>query len=92
MPALWDRDHLDTSAMDHEESGLDEPRSPEDAVDRLGVGVAFLVLCVALVIAAIWVFRSPSFQKCSAMENTAERNACYSELRDKLFEHPAKGP
>jgi hypothetical protein len=33
---------------------------------------------------------SPSFQKCSALETLARRNACYGELRNELLKPPAK--
>jgi hypothetical protein len=50
------------------------------------------VLCIALFIAAIWLVNGPSFEKCSALENATERNACYEGLRNDLSRPPAKGP
>ena len=44
-----------------------------------------------LFIAAIWVTSRPSFEKCSALENVTERNACYDGLRKELLKPPAKG-
>jgi hypothetical protein len=70
-------------------------KSPEDAAadvaDRFGVGAAMLVLCVGLLLAAVWFFNSPSFEKCSAAQNVTERLACYDQLRQALFKPPAKG-
>ena len=76
--------------------GIDEaetpwPGSPEERVDRFGLLMAALVLCVAFFIAALWL-RGPSFQKCSSLENATERHACYDALRDDLLKPPAKGP
>jgi hypothetical protein len=42
-------------------------------------------------IAAIWFVRSPSFEKCSALENATDRNACFDRLRKELLKPPAKG-
>jgi hypothetical protein len=52
---------------------------------------AFLVLVVALFVAAIWFANRPTFEKCSALENVIERDACYEKLRDDLSKSPAKG-
>jgi hypothetical protein len=49
------------------------------------------VLCVGFAIAAMWLVTGPSFEKCSALENLAQRNACYDALRNDLFKAPAKG-
>ena len=50
-----------------------------------------LVLVIALFVAAMWIANGPSFEKCSALENVTERNACYEKLRDDLSKPPAKG-
>jgi hypothetical protein len=68
------------------------PETPEERVDRFGFRTALFVLILALFIAAMWVANRPSFEKCSALENATERNACYDELRHDLFKPPAKGP
>jgi hypothetical protein len=68
-----------------------ELKTPEDAADRFGIRAALLVLCVGLAIAAMWLVTGPSFETCSALENPAQRNACYDALRDNLFKPPAKG-
>jgi hypothetical protein len=67
------------------------PESPEEFIDRFGVRTALLVLCLAFFIAAIWVVSRPSFEKCSALENVTERNACFETLRNDLLKPPAKG-
>ena len=66
-------------------------KSPEDLADQFGIRSALLLLCVALFIAAIWFVSSPSFEKCSAVENVTERNACYEAVRKELLKPPAKG-
>jgi hypothetical protein len=68
------------------------PESPEQRVDRFGVMTAAFVLCIAFFIAAIWFLSRPSFEKCIALENVQERNACYDTLRSDLSKAPAKGP
>ncbi len=68
-----------------------EPKSPEEAADRFGIRAALVVLCVGLFIAAMWLVTGRSFEKCSALENLAQRNACYDALRNDLFKPPAKG-
>jgi len=83
-------DYLDTPSMDTDEHEA-EPKSPEDLVDRVGFKVALSVLFIGLLLAAIWVIRSPSFQKCSALGTLAQRDACYAELRNELLRPPAKG-
>jgi hypothetical protein len=67
------------------------PKSPEVLIDRFGIRTALFVLCVALFIAAIWLVSRPSFEKCSALENVTERNACFETLRNDLLKPPAKG-
>ena len=85
----WEQ--LETTSKNGDEVDLATPKSPEDLVDQLGLKIAFLVLLVALVLAAIWVLSTPSFQKCIALENATQRDACYSELRNELLKPPAKG-
>ena len=77
-----------------EGSGEDEvrrPRSPEERLDRFGSGLALLILLLASLLAGMWLFSGQSFEKCSALENAAERNACYEQLRLGLLKPPAKG-
>ena len=45
---------------------------------------------LVLFLAANWMIRTPSFQKCSALENATQRNTCYDELRNELLKPPAK--
>jgi hypothetical protein len=80
-----DWDHLETTSEEGE-----QPKGPEDDVDRLGVKISLLVLCVALFLAANWVISTANFQKCSALENVTKRNTCYDELRNDLLKLPAK--
>jgi hypothetical protein len=80
-----DWDHLETTSKEDE-----QPKVPEDDVDRLGVRISLLVLCVALFLATNWPIRTASFQKCSALENVTQRNTCYDELRKELLKPPAK--
>jgi hypothetical protein len=80
-----DWDHLETTSEEDE-----QPKGPEDGVDRLGVKISLLVLCVALFLAANGVIRTANFQKCSALENMTKRNTCYDELRNELLKLPAK--
>jgi hypothetical protein len=84
----WDFD----STANHDETDATEPKSPEALADQFGIRTALLVLCVAFFIAAIWLASRPSFEKCSALENVTERNACYDGLRNDLSKPPAKGP
>jgi hypothetical protein len=80
-----------TTSESGDEVDFATPQSPEDLVDQLGIKIALLVLFAALVLAAIWVLSTPSFQKCIALENATQRDACYSELRNELLKPPAKG-
>ena len=80
-----DWDHLETTSEEDE-----QPKGPEDDVDRLGVKISLLVLCVALFLAANWAISTANFQTCSALENVTKRNTCYDELRSELLKLPAK--
>ena len=81
----WDFD-LDNDARD-----VLRPKSPEELADQFGTRTALLVLCIASLTAAIWFVNSPSFDKCSAVENVTDRDACYESLRKELLKPPAKG-
>ena len=85
------------SELDFEDSVADErditlPKSAEERVDQFGIRTALFVLAVAFLIAATWLIATPSFEKCSALENVTERNACFDILRNELLKPPAKGP
>jgi hypothetical protein len=82
-------DFDDISVSSDEDDGA-ELKSPEDAADRFGIRTALIVLCVGFFIAAVWVMNSPSFQKCSALENLKDRTACYEGLRSELSQPPVK--
>src|SRR5262249_47508494 len=83
----WDFD----TTIDDEPRDYLRAKSPEDLADQFGIRATLLVLCIASFIAAIWFVRSPSFEKCSSVENVADRNACYEKLRKELLKPPAKG-
>lgn len=83
----WDFD----TTIDDDTSDALRPKSPDDLTDQLGIRLALIVMCIASFIAAIWFVGSPSFEKCSAAEKVADRDACYEQLRKELFKPPAKG-
>jgi hypothetical protein len=83
----WD---LDTTT-DNDAGDVPWRKSPEQSADQFGIRIALLALCIAFFIAAIWFVSSPSFEKCSAVENVVERNACYEAVRKELLKPPAKG-
>src|SRR5262245_13159148 len=80
----WD---FDNTTDDDADDAL-SPKSPEAFADRFGIRAA---LIGPSRIGAIWFVRSPSFEKCSSIENVADRNACYDQLRQELLRPPAKG-
>ena len=87
------RSELDfEGTMDDDEHDAALPESPEERVDQFGIRTALFVLAVAFFIAAMWLISSPSFEKCSALENVTERSACFDTLRSELLKPPAKGP
>ena len=80
-----------TKAQDDDENHLPESESPEDLADSFGINISLLILCIALLIAGIWMISGPSFERCSALSDVTQRNACYDELRNELMKPPAKG-
>src|SRR5262245_33636233 len=90
VPCKLQNGDFDTTTKDNVDD-IPSPRSEEAFADRFGIRVALLGLCIASLIAAIWFVRSPSFEKCSAIENVSDRNACYDQLRQELLKPPAKG-
>ncbi|HXX08748.1 MAG TPA: hypothetical protein VEJ43_11860 [Pseudolabrys sp.] len=83
----WDFD----TTIDDDAGDVLRPKSQEDLADQFGITSALILLCIAFFIAAIWFVNSPSFEKCSAVENLSDRSACYERLRDELLKPPAKG-
>jgi hypothetical protein len=83
--------HLVTRARDDDENEMTKSQSPEDLVDHFGINLSLLILCIALLIAGIWMISGPSFERCSALRDVTQRNACYGELRNELMKPPAKG-
>jgi len=86
----WDFEN--TMHEDDDEHDIALLRSDEERVDQFGFRTALFVLAVAFFIAAVWLMSRPSFEKCSALENVTERNACFDTLRSDLLRPPAKGP
>jgi hypothetical protein len=82
---------FDMTVQDDDEDDVLRPKSAEELVDQFGIRTALLVLCIASFIAAMWAVNRPSFEKCSAVEDITERNACYDGLRKDLMKPPAKG-
>jgi hypothetical protein len=83
----WDLD----KTTDNDAGDLSSRKSPEAFADQFGIRTALLVLCIASFIAAIWFVSRPTFEKCAAIENVTDRNACYDGLRKELLKPPAKG-
>jgi hypothetical protein len=82
---------LDTKSKVDDEFDAPPAKSPEDLGDEFGIRASLVILCIALLMAALWVVCRPSFEKCSALENVMERNICYDQLRSDLLKPPAKG-
>ena len=88
MPgSQWDFD----TTTDNDARDVLRPKSPKELADQFGIRSALLVLCITSFVAAIWFVSRPSFEKCSAVENVTDRNACYDGLRKELLKPPAKG-
>ena len=83
--------HLDANVVGDDEHDLPPPKYGEDLADQLAVRASLLGLCLALLLAVIWVVNRPSFEKCSTLETVTERYACYDQLRSELLKAPAKG-
>jgi hypothetical protein len=83
----WDFD----TTLDNDGRDILRPKSSEELADQFGIQSALILFCIAFFIAAIWFVRGPSFEKCSAIENVTDRNACYEQLRKELLKPPAKG-
>jgi len=80
----------DVAQTSEENSDGTLPTSQEELVDQLAVKVALIVLCVAVFMAALWLVKLPSFEKCSALNDPSQRHACYDDLRGELLKPPAK--
>ena len=83
----WDFD----TALPDDEDVVPRLESRDDFADRLGIRIALVALLVASILTAVWFVSGPSFERCSAVANTTERNACYDDLRKDLLRAPAKG-
>jgi hypothetical protein len=82
--------HFDIVPKDDSENDALRPKSHEEMADEFGIRTSLVVLCIALFIAAVCFMTAPSFEKCSALQNGAERNACYDTLRQDLFKPPLR--
>jgi hypothetical protein len=78
------------SRDENENFETDATTNSEFRADRFGVRLALLVLFVGLVIAMTWVLSRPSFEKCSAIRDFADRVACYESLRNDYLKPPVK--
>ena len=85
------RSELDQDWTDDSNPEIAWPETAEEHVDWFGIRAALLVLAIAFFIVAIWLVNRPSFDNCSALDNAAQRYACYDKLRDELSKPPAKG-
>jgi hypothetical protein len=83
--------NLETKTQGGDEYDVTESENPEDSTDRFGINLSLLILCIALLIACLWMISSPSFEKCIALSSVTQRSACYSELRHEFIKPPAKG-
>ena len=83
----WDFD----ATLPDDEDVVPRSESRDDVADRLGIRIALVALCVASILTAVWFVSGPSFEKCTAVANATERNACYDDLRRDLLKPPAKG-
>ena len=83
--------NLEAKAQGGDEYDVTEAENPEDTTDRFGINLSLLILCMAFLIAGLWLLSSPSFEKCSALSDATQRNACYGELRNEFMKRPAKG-
>lgn len=62
----------------------------EFVADRFGVRLSLLLLFVGLVMAMTWGLSKPSFERCSAIKDFANRVACYESLRNEYLKPPIK--
>ena len=85
------KSYLDTKLKDDDEFDVSAHKSPKGLVDQFGIRASLVILCIGLLMAAVWVVSRPSFEKCSAFENVMERNTCYDQLRSDLLKPPVKG-
>ena len=83
LPSDWDFESKVEEDKDH-------VARPEERVDRFGIRTALFVLCVAFFIVAMWLVSRPSFERCIALKNIAERNACFHTLRSEFLKLPTR--
>ena len=51
--------YLDTKLEVDDESDVPPPKSPEDLADEFGIRASLVILCIALLIAALWIVGGP---------------------------------
>jgi hypothetical protein len=61
--------HFDTAAPAGDEDDVINSKSLVDSAEQFGVNLSLLILYVALLIAALGIMSSPSFEKCSVFDN-----------------------
>ena len=61
--------YLDTKLGADDEFVVPPHKSPEHLLDQFGIMASVMMLCMGLLVAALWVVNSPSFEKCSVFEN-----------------------
>jgi hypothetical protein len=83
-------DKWDLSSASEDDHEVTHATSQEESVDQWAVRIALIVLCVALFIAAVWLMKLPSFEKCSTLDDPSQRHACYDNLRAELLRPPVK--
>jgi hypothetical protein len=77
--------------VSNDDKYLPEPNLTEEFVDRCGIRVSLMVLCVGLLAASVWIASHPSVDSCIALEDATERYACFDQFRAEFLRPPAKG-
>ena len=72
-------------------SNDDELKLQEEFVDRCGIRVSLMMLCVGLLAASVWMADRPSVDSCFGLEDAAERYVCFDQFRAEFLRPPAKG-
>jgi hypothetical protein len=77
-------------ASKNESVDTDATTPSGSVADRFGVRLSLLLLFVGLVVAMAQVLSQPSFEKCSAIKDFADRTTCYESLRNEYLKPPIK--
>jgi hypothetical protein len=78
------------SRLEEDKDDVARPKSPEERLDQFGIRTALVLLCIAFFMAAMWLVSEPSFQKCIAVQNVTERDACFDSLRNEFLKPPTR--